>query len=51
MKKDKPRPKARKEGREIRELIRVKIDITGLHQEDIDFLRSHAKTILDKRTC
>ena len=49
MKKDKPRPK--KEAREIRELIRVKIDITGLCQEDIDFLRSHAKTILDKRTC
>lgn len=49
MKKDKPRPK--KEAREIRELIRVKIDITGLRQEDIDFLRYHAKTILDKRTC
>jgi hypothetical protein len=49
MKKDKPRPK--KEAREIRELIRVKIDITGLRQEDIDYLPSHAKTILDKRTC
>jgi hypothetical protein len=51
MKKDKPRPKARKEGREIRELIRVKIDITGLRQEDIDFLRNHANTVLDKRSC
>jgi hypothetical protein len=43
--------KHRKEDREIKELIRVKIDITGLRQEDIDFLRNHAKTILDKRTC
>jgi hypothetical protein len=51
MKKDKPRPKARKEGREIRELIRVKIDITGLRQEDIDYLRAHANTVLDKRLC
>jgi hypothetical protein len=49
MKKDKPRPK--KEAREIRELIRVKIDITGLRQEDIDFLRNHANTVLDKRSC
>lgn len=49
MKKDKPRPK--KEAREIRELIRVKIDITGLRQEDIDFLRAHANSVLDKRTC
>ena len=49
MKKDKPRPK--KEAREIRELIRVKIDITGLRQEDIDYLRAHANTVLDKRLC
>ena len=49
MKKDKPRPK--KETREIRELIRVKIDITGLRQEDIDYLRAHANSVLDKRTC
>lgn len=49
MKKDKPRP--RKEAKEIRELIRVKIDITGLRQEDIDYLRSHAQSVLDKRTC
>ncbi|MBQ5362345.1 MAG: hypothetical protein IIU63_03265 [Clostridia bacterium] len=49
MKKDKPRPK--KEAREIRELIRVKIDITGLRQEDIDYLRAHANSVLDKRTC
>jgi hypothetical protein len=49
MKKDKPRPK--KETREIRELIRVKIDITGLRQEDIDYLRSHANSVLDKRLC
>lgn len=48
MKKDKPRPK--KETREIRELIRVKIDITGLRQEDIDFLRNHAKNILEQRS-
>lgn len=49
MKKDKPRP--RKEAKEIRELIRVKIDITGLRQEDIDYLRAHANSVLDKRTC
>ena len=49
MKKDKPRPK--KETREIRELIRVKIDITGLRQEDIDYLRAHANSVLDKRLC
>jgi hypothetical protein len=49
MKKDKPRPK--KDAREIRELVRVKIDITGLRQEDIDYLRSHANTVLDKRLC
>ena len=49
MKKDKPRPK--KEAREIRELIRVKIDITGLRQEDIDYLRAHSNSVLDKRTC
>ena len=49
MKKDKPRPK--KDAREIRELIRVKIDITGLRQEDIDYLRAHANSVLDKRSC
>ncbi len=49
MKKDKPRPK--KYAREIRELIRVKIDITGLRQEDIDYLRAHANSVLDKRLC
>lgn len=49
MKKDKPRPK--KDAREIRELIRVKIDITGLRQEDIDYLRAHANSVLDKRLC
>ena len=38
------------DAREIRELIRVKIDITGLRQEDIDFLRSQAKTVLEQRT-
>lgn len=48
MKKDKPRP--RKEAKEIRELIRVKIDIIGLRQEDIDFLRNHAKNILEQRS-
>jgi hypothetical protein len=42
--------KHRKEDREIKELIRVKIDITGLRQEDIDFLRNHAKNILEQRS-
>lgn len=34
--------------REIRELIRVKIDITGLREEDIAFLRNEAKSILEQ---
>jgi hypothetical protein len=42
--------KHRKEDREIKELIRVKIDIAGLRQEDIDFLRNHAKNILEQRS-
>jgi hypothetical protein len=35
-----------KEVVELRELIRVKIDISGLTQEDIDFLKDRAKEIL-----
>ena len=31
---------------ELRELIRVKIDIYGLTQEDVEFLRCRAKEIL-----
>ena len=42
--------RSRKEAKEIRELIRVKIDITGLREEDINFLRNHAKTVLEQRT-
>jgi hypothetical protein len=43
MRADEPEPK---EAEELRELIRVKIDIYGLTQEDINFLRSRAKEIL-----
>mgnify|MGYP003293005844 CR=1 FL=1 len=42
--------KKRKEAKEIRELIRVKIDITGLREEDIIFLRNQAKNVLEQRT-
>lgn len=42
--------KQRKEAKEIRELIRVKIDITGLREEDIIFLRNQAKNVLEQRT-
>lgn len=34
---------------EIKELIRVKIDIYGLTQEDIDFLRGRASEILNDK--
>lgn len=46
MKKDDPIPK---EAEEIRELIRVKIDIYGLTQEDIDFLMKRAEEILNDK--
>ena len=42
--------KQRNEAKEIRELIRVKIDITGLREEDIIFLRNQAKNVLEQRT-
>lgn len=42
MKKEDPLPNA---ADEIRELIRVKVELSGLRQEDIDYLRDHALLI------
>jgi hypothetical protein len=33
----------------LRELIRVKIDIEGLNEEDIDFLRNQSSRIISER--
>lgn len=43
--KDKPRPKRKKI--EIKQLIRVKVDLFGLTEEDIRYLIEHAKEIKD----
>lgn len=48
MKHDVPDPDIT-EAEEIRELIRAKIDIYGLTQEDIDFLRKESNHIISKR--
>lgn len=37
------------EARELKELIRVKIDIEGLTQEDIEFLRNLSNQIVAER--
>lgn len=42
MKKEDPLPNA---ADEIRELIRVKVDLAGLRQEDIEWLIEHAKIV------
>lgn len=39
MKDDDPRPKGKE--KEIRELIRVKVDLYGLTEEDIEYLIEH----------
>jgi 3-oxoacyl-(acyl-carrier-protein) synthase len=41
MKDDDPRPKGKGKEKEIRELIRVKVDLYGLTEEDIDYLIEH----------
>ena len=38
------------EVKELKELIRVKIDIYGLTMEDIDFFRSQSSRIMSERT-
>lgn len=35
---------------EMKELIRIKIDITGLTEEDIEFLRKQSNRITSERT-
>jgi hypothetical protein len=44
MNKEAPEPEG------MKELIRVKIDIYGLTQEDIDFLRNESTRIISTRT-
>lgn len=48
MKHDAPDPDIT-EAEEIRELIRAKIDIYGLTQEDIEFLRNESTRIISTR--
>lgn len=38
------------EMKELKELIRVKIDICGLTMEDIDFFRGQSSRIMSERT-
>jgi hypothetical protein len=45
--KEEERPKDERE-KEIRELIRVKIDIYGLTEQDIADLREHARRMLNE---
>lgn len=45
MKNEVPDPE---EVKELRELIRVKVDIYGLTKEDIEYLRDRSKKILEK---
>lgn len=45
--KEEEKPKDERE-KEIRELIRVKIDIYGLTEQDIADLREHARRMLNK---
>lgn len=42
MKKGKPKPE---QTDELRELVRVKVDIIGLRQEDVEYLKSGAVKI------
>lgn len=44
-----PEPEPRDSAEELRELIRVKIDIYGLTQEDIEFLKEHAQKMAAER--
>lgn len=46
--KEKPKPEPRGNEKELRELIRVKIDIYGLTEQDIADLREHARRMLNE---